>query len=75
MQYVSMRRGKLSTTIGGLKRAVSRFANQNHIPFAWQPRFYDRIVRNNSEMNRISQYIEQNVTKWAYNVNYDITPL
>ena len=58
---VSLRRGKLSVTIGGLKRAITRFAHQNHLPFAWQTRFHDRIIRNTDELNRITNYIVHNV--------------
>lgn len=61
MQMVSLRRGKLSVTIGGLKRAITRFAHQNHLPFAWQTRFHDRIIRNTDELNRITNYIVHNV--------------
>ena len=70
MQNVSLHRGKLSTAIGGLKRAISRYAHENAIPFAWQPRFHDRIIRNTDEMNRIAEYIEQNVAKWSYDELY-----
>ena len=64
MQNVANRQGKLSTMIGGLKQSVTRYANGHGIPFSWQPRFYDRIIRNANEMNRIAGYIEQNVAKW-----------
>ena len=66
MQIISLRRGKLSTVIGGLKRAVSHFATTHAIPFAWQPRFHDHIIRNNNEMNRIANYIKNNVVKWGH---------
>jgi phosphoglucosamine mutase len=56
--------GRLSHIIGRFKSAVTRFARENGIPFAWQPRFHDRIVRNQNEMNRIAEYIEQNPAKW-----------
>ncbi|MCQ2608648.1 MAG: hypothetical protein MJ197_08190 [Bacteroidales bacterium] len=56
--------GWLSVVIGGLKRAITHFANQNNIPFVWQPRFHDRIVRNLNEINRIAEYIEKNVMNW-----------
>ena len=59
--------GWLSVTVGGLKRAITHFAKQNHIPFAWQTRFYDRIIRNTDELNRIAQYIENNVENWGKN--------
>ena len=61
MQIISLRRGKLSIAVGGLKRAITRFAHQNHLPFAWQTRFHDRIIRNTGELNRIANYIAHNV--------------
>ncbi|MBQ6726748.1 MAG: transposase [Bacteroidales bacterium] len=64
MQNISLQRGKLSTAIGGIKRAISHFANENKIPFAWQPRFHDRIIRDTDELNRIADYINNNVAKW-----------
>ena len=64
MQNVANKQGKLSTMIGGLKQSVTRYANGHGIPFSWQPRFYDRIIRTTNEMNRIAGYIEQNVAKW-----------
>ena len=59
-QIVNMQ-GWLSVVVGGLKRSVTHFANQCHIPFAWQTRFHDHIIRNKNEMNRIAKYIENNV--------------
>ena len=64
MQSVSVRRGKLSTAMGGFKRAITRFSNENKIDFAWQTRFHDHIIRSQDEMNRIACYIENNVTTW-----------
>lgn len=40
------------------------FANENNIEFAWQTRFYDRIVRDQNEFNYITKYIENNVANW-----------
>ena len=64
MQEISHKKGRLSVIIGGLKRANTHFANKNEIPFSWQPRFHDHIVRDIPEMNRIADYIENNVTNW-----------
>lgn len=64
MQTISKQKGRLSISIGGIKRAVSHYANQNAIDFAWQTRFHDRIIRDNSELNRIVTYIENNVANW-----------
>ncbi len=63
-QKTSNRKGKLSVVIGGLKSAITKFANENNIPFKWQTSFYDRIIRNNNELNNVANYIENNVAKW-----------
>ena len=65
MQETDALKGWLSVTIGGIKSAVTKFANQNNIEFAWQTRFDDRIIRNQYEMNRIAEYIENNVALWC----------
>ncbi len=54
----------LGTIIRGLKARVTKYARENGIPFAWQPRYHDRIVRNQNEMNRIAEYIEHNPLVW-----------
>ena len=56
----------LGAVIRGLKARVTKYAHENNIPFAWQSRFHDRIVRDTDELNRIAQYIENNVAKWAF---------
>ena len=64
MQSISRKRGRLSTSMGGLKRAISCFANAHQIEFGWQTRFHDHIIRNRDEMNRIASYIENNPFNW-----------
>jgi len=32
--------------------------------FTWQKSFYDHIIRNDNELNRISDYIEKNPQLW-----------
>ena len=54
----------LGTVIRGVKARISHAAHQNRISFAWQSRFHDRIIRNQEELNRIAEYIENNVAKW-----------
>lgn len=65
MQTISHKRGNLSVVVGGFKRAVTHFANQNYIEFGWQERFYDRIIRNQNECNRIAEYIVNNPQNWC----------
>ena len=64
MQTIANQQGRLSTMIGGFKQSVTRYANANSISFAWQTRFHDRIIRDHDEMNRIAEYIENNVARW-----------
>lgn len=73
MQTISKCKGLLSVVIGGLKRAITHHANEKNITFAWQTRFYDRIVRDQNELNRIAEYIENNVANW-YNDELNIQP-
>ena len=61
----SPKQGSLAAVIRGLKSATTKYANEKDIYFAWQPRFHDHIVRDTPEMNRIANYIENNVTNWV----------
>ena len=54
----------LGTVIRGLKARVTHYANENHIEFAWQSRFHDRIIRDQKDMNETALYVEHNVAKW-----------
>ena len=56
--------GRLSRIIGQYKSAVTKYANEHDISFAWQPRFHDHIIRNFTEMNHIALYIQHNPMKW-----------
>ncbi len=40
-----------------------------HTEFAWQPRFYDRIIRNEAEFRYVQDYIFKNPEQWA--IKYD----
>jgi REP element-mobilizing transposase RayT len=56
--------GNLPAVIRGIKSAVTKFANDHHIAFAWQPRYHDHIIRDANEWDRISRYIKNNPVKW-----------
>ncbi len=40
--------------------------------FAWQPRFHDRVIRNQGELNRIRDYIIKNPSAWHRDRNLPI---
>ena len=56
--------GNLASVVRGIKSAVTKYAIEHNIPFAWQPRYHDHIIRNQLEMNRIVDYIQNNPMKW-----------
>ena len=55
----------LSSIINGFKAAAtSKIHKRGFTNFAWQSRFYDRIIRNEKELYIIRRYIEQNPLRW-----------
>jgi putative transposase len=54
----------LASIVRGYKIGVTKFARQNDIPFIWQPRYYDHVIRDAAEHERIHQYILTNVEHW-----------
>lgn len=54
----------LSSYIGSLKSAVTRFAHSINMEFGWQPRYHDHMLRGSCDANNISDYILNNITKW-----------
>ena len=75
MQYVPVeslaqraeQRQPLGTIVGTFKSVVSRELNAlRGTPGApvWQERFYDHIVRDEADLERIRAYIEANPANW-----------
>ncbi len=54
----------LASIIRGYKIGVTKFARNNNIPFSWQSRFHDHIIRNHESFQRISGYIINNPVNW-----------
>jgi len=54
----------LSSVIRGYKSAVTMYARKNNIPFGWQSRFHDHVIRSHAEYGRISDYIINNPSNW-----------
>ncbi len=58
----------LSELIGSFKTTSSKLIHQyGKHDFCWQRSFYDHIIRNDEELNRISDYIDKNPMKWIQN--------
>jgi putative transposase len=61
----------LASIIRGFKAAVSSKARQFEPNFAWQPRFYDKIIRQKKNHYRVINYIRNNPKNWNRNKNRD----
>ncbi len=55
-------RKSIATIIGTFKSVFTKTINQKfpEAKFQWQERFYDHIIRNNEELNRLRNYISNN---------------
>jgi len=75
---ISPKKYSLSSVIRSYKSAVTKWCNKNEIEFEWQPRFFDRIIRDEKELYNIRKYIDQNPFKWEIeknnqdNIDYEI---
>jgi REP element-mobilizing transposase RayT len=54
----------LASIVRGYKIGVTKNARPIHSDFAWQPRFHDRVIRDDTEYQRINDYIENNAQNW-----------
>lgn len=62
--------GTIGVIINQYKRICTIRIHKSNPEFAWQPRFHDRIIRNENELNRIRQYIVDNPKRWEKDNNY-----
>ena len=55
----------LASIVRGFKIGVTKYAHANDIDFTWQPRYHDRIIRDEQELFAVRTYIRNNPMKWA----------
>lgn len=58
-------RKNISSIIRGFKSAVTIKARQIHADFRWQPRFHEKLIRDERALNNIRRYIRNNPRKWV----------
>ncbi len=56
--------GSLGAVIGSFKSAVTRWCRSQELPFGWQARFHDRIIRGRNSLEAIREYIQDNLKNW-----------
>lgn len=65
MSQISPQSNSLSSIIRSFKSAVSnRCHKYGFNNFQWQSRFYEHIIRNEKELNRVREYIRNNPLRW-----------
>lgn len=64
MHEIANQSGWFSVCIAGIKSAITKSAHENNIDFDWQSRFHDHIIRDTAEMNCITFYIQNNISRW-----------
>jgi REP element-mobilizing transposase RayT len=71
MSKISPKPGSLSVIMGAYKSIVSKTVRNklNPITFAWQPKFYDHIIRNDESLSEIREYVIKNPEMWERDRN------
>ncbi len=66
MSDISPKPGSLSAIVRSYKAAVThRCRVEGHDTFAWQSRFYDRIIRDQHALDAARTYVRYNPGKWS----------
>ena len=77
-QQISPKKGSLPQLIRRFKGAVTRLARARQWleadPPLWQARYYDRIVRDRWELERLKQHIQDNPRQWKQDDYHCATP-
>lgn len=55
---------EVSKVIREYKGAVKRIANQQHLFFGWQTRYYDEVIQDENKLKTVIYYIRNNVKNW-----------
>ena len=59
--------GSLGALVGGFKSAVSRHVSAGNLALVrplWQRSYYERVIRNDTELKATRDYIETNPARW-----------
>ena len=69
-----MKPKSISSFIAGYKSVVAKRINQirnTHGQPVWQRNYYEHIIRDNKDLNRIREYIVNNPAKWEEDDYYE----
>jgi putative transposase len=63
-RFQNQGKNTISSIVGSYKSAVTKHAHRLGFEFAWQPSFYDHIIRNAQSFENIQNYISSNQKNW-----------
>ena len=63
-RFQNQGKNTISSIVGSYKSAITKHANRLNLKFAWQPLFYDHIIRDQQSFENISHYIKRNPGDW-----------
>jgi putative transposase len=67
----TLKRNSLGSIINQFKGNCTKRIRKSGFPnFAWQPRYYDHIIRNDDSLKKIRRYIQENPLKWEMDEYY-----
>jgi len=69
MSEISPTKNSISMAIRFFKRQTTVKSRKIFPDFKWQPNYYDHIIRNSDELNRIRNYIIKNPKMWKRDRN------
>jgi len=55
----------LASVIRGFKIGVTKYARKMNLEFNWHPRYHDRVIRDEKELQNVRHYIKQNPKNWS----------
>ncbi|WP_369013314.1 transposase [Flavobacterium anhuiense] len=64
-RFQNIGKNTISSIVGSYKSAVTKHANRLGYTHQWQKLFYDNIIRDNNQYQRISDYIVSNPENWS----------
>lgn len=64
-RFQNIGKNTISSIVGSYKSAVTKHANRLGYTHQWQKLFYDNIIRDNNQYQRISDYIVSNPKNWS----------
>ena len=62
----------LASIVRGFKVGVKAWATRQGLVFAWQPCYYDRVIRTETELEKIRDYINGNPNRWETDKGNDL---